>query len=123
MTPEEQKPKFPALTAQVAAFAASTRIDDIPPEAQRLCKKSMLDSLGTGLSGSLAPVSDVFRRYLRQLGCGEGPSRAIGTNLRLPPRFAALLNGIIPVFNTDLFARAHVRPASYISSCYNIRRR
>ena len=94
MTPEDPKPKFPALTAQVAAFAASTRIDDIPPEAQRLCKKSMLDSLGTGLSGSLAPVSDVFRRYLRQLGCGEGPSRAIGTNLRLPPRFAALLNGI-----------------------------
>ena len=80
MTPEDPKPKFPALTAQVAAFAASTRIDDIPPEAQRLCNKSMLDSLGPGLSGSVAPVSDVFRRYLRQLGCGKGPKGNCNSN-------------------------------------------
>ena len=91
MTPE---PKFPPLTAQVAAFAASTRIDDIPPEALHLGKKSVLDSLATGISGSVAPVSDVFRRYLRQLGCGEGPSRAIGTDLSLPPRFAALATSL-----------------------------
>jgi 2-methylcitrate dehydratase PrpD len=93
MTPEDPKPKFPPLTAHVAAFAASTRIDDIPPEALHLGKKSILDSLATGVSGSVAPVSDVLRRYLGQLGCGEGPSSAIGTDLRLPPRFAALLNG------------------------------
>ena len=93
MTPEHPKPKFPALTAHVAAFAASTRIDHIPPEALHLGKKSILDSLATGLSGSVAPVSDVLRRYLGQLGYGQGSSRVIGTDLCLPPRFAALVNG------------------------------
>jgi 2-methylcitrate dehydratase PrpD len=94
MTPEHTKPELPALTAHVAAFAASTRIHDIPPEALHLGKKSILDCLATGLAGSVAPVSDVIRRYLGQLGYGDGPSRVIGTDLRLPPRFAALANGI-----------------------------
>ena len=82
-----------SLTAQMADFIGGTHYEDISAEVVRLGKKSILDSLATGVSGSVAPASEVLRRYFQQLGCGEGPSQVMGTALRLPPRFAALANG------------------------------
>ena len=81
------------VTMPVAAFTASTRIADIPPDVVHLGKKSILDSLATGLSGSVAPGSVLMRRYVETLGCSAGSCMVIGSALRLPPRFAALANG------------------------------
>ena len=83
----------PAATELAAAFTASVRLADIPPEVAHLGKKSILDCLATGLSGSVAPGSAVIRRYVETLGCAPGPCTVIGSALRPPPRFAALANG------------------------------
>ena len=93
MTPQASTGKAPAATERVAAFTASTRIADIPPDVVHLGKKSILDSLATGLSGSVAPGSVLMRRYVETLGCSAGSCMVIGSALRLPPRFAALANG------------------------------
>ena len=93
MTPPASTGKAPAATERVAAFTASTRIADIPPDVVHLGKKSILDSLATGLSGSVAPGSVLMRRYVETLGCSAGSCMVIGSALRLPPRFAALANG------------------------------
>ena len=78
----------------VAAFAATTRYADLPPEVVALGKKSILDCLATGISGSVSPAGRTMREYLGGLGCAPGPATAIGAGLRLPPRFAALANGV-----------------------------
>ena len=93
MTPQASTGKAPAATERVAAFTASTRIADIPPDVVHLGKKSIIDSLATGLSGSVAPGSVLIRRYVETLGCSAGSCMVIGSALRLPPRFAALANG------------------------------
>ena len=93
MTQRNQKTEPTALTAMVADFTASTRFADLAPEVIALGKKSILDCLATGISGSVAPASQVMRRYLEDLGCVNGHATVIGTDLRLPPRFAALANG------------------------------
>ncbi len=90
MTPPASTGKAPAATERVAAFTASTRIVDIPPDVVQLGKKSILDSLATGLSGSVAPGSVLIWRYVETLGCTAGSCIVIGSALRLPPRFAAL---------------------------------
>ena len=90
---EDMATEAESLTARMAAFVAGTRLADVPSEAVTLVKKSILDCLGTGLSGSAAPISGLIRRYLGELGPLAGPSRVVGTELSLTPRFAALANG------------------------------
>ncbi|MBI4184548.1 MAG: MmgE/PrpD family protein [Proteobacteria bacterium] len=83
----------PPLTATVARFSVETGFADIPAEAVAVGKKNLLDTLATGIAGSAAPGSDILRRYSHGLGVNEGPASVIGSGLRLPPRFAAFLNG------------------------------
>lgn len=81
------------LTAMVADFCASTRYADLPAEVVSLGRKSILDTLAVGVSGSISPGCGIVQRYVSAL---DGPNRAatvIGTELRLAPRFAALANG------------------------------
>ena len=83
----------PPLTALAADFIATTGFGDIPGDVMELGKKSILDSLGTGISGSVAPGSVLIRRYAEELGISGGGCTVIGSDLRLAPRFAALANG------------------------------
>ena len=81
------------LTAMVADFCASTRYADLPAEVVSLGRKSILDTLAVGVSGSISPGCGIVQRYVSAL---DGPNRTatvIGTALRLAPRFAALANG------------------------------
>ena len=81
------------FTAMVADFCASTRYADLPAEVVSLGRKSILDTLAVGVSGSISPGCRILQRYVSAL---DGPHRAatvIGTELRLAPRFAALANG------------------------------
>jgi 2-methylcitrate dehydratase PrpD len=81
------------LTAYVANFGANTRFEDIPPDVMLLGKKAILDVLGPALAGSASHASDIMRRYLlRQHATGE--ASVLGTDMRLPARFAALANGL-----------------------------
>lgn len=82
-----------SLSAHVAEFVAATSFDDIPAEVLELGKKSILDTFACALCGSVAPVSEVMRKYAGGLGLSGGKSTLIGSGERLPPRFAALVNG------------------------------
>jgi 2-methylcitrate dehydratase PrpD len=82
------------LTRLVAAFIADAKVSDLPADVVALGKKSILDGLGLGLSGSVAKSGELVVKYLDTLGLKPGSATVIGTGLRIAPRFAAFANGI-----------------------------
>ena len=94
LPPQNRNEQSESLTAHVANFVAQTDFSDVTPEVAELGKKSILDSLGVALSGSVAESSTLIRQYLSGLGLSEGASTVFGSSLRLSPRFAALGNGV-----------------------------
>ncbi|HEY7060048.1 MAG TPA: MmgE/PrpD family protein [Chloroflexota bacterium] len=82
-----------SLTDYVARFVVETPAEAIPASVLRLAKRSILDGLGLALAGQAAESGHLVRAYLATLGC-HGPSSVLGTDLRLPPRFAAFANGV-----------------------------
>ena len=89
--------KFPhveGLTRQIAEFIVRTAYADLPADVIELGKKSILDGLGLALSGTVAETGAISRKYLRSLGLEAGGATVIGSNLKAPARFAALVNGI-----------------------------
>ena len=87
-------PKASKLTAHVAEFVVNTQLSEIPRETLELGKKSILDGLGLALSGSKAETAGLIEQYVKSLGCGSGGAAVLGSAVKLPPRFAALVNGI-----------------------------
>jgi 2-methylcitrate dehydratase PrpD len=82
-----------SLTGYVAEFVASTRFGAIPTEVVALGKKSILDGLGLALAGSVAKSGGIIRRHLQGLRPGVQAATVLGTNVRMPARFAAFANG------------------------------
>src|SRR5207249_6281871 len=84
----------PGLTRYVSEFIAKATYQDIPDNVRTLGRKSILDSFGLALSGSVSPMGPLVRRYVESMA-GHGPGASvIGTGLKVPARFAALANGI-----------------------------
>ena len=89
------KPADPSLTDYVAGFVLRTQARDIPKEVAHLGKRSVLDGLGLALAGAASQTGDIARRYLAQLGIAtDQGSTIIGSELRVPARFAAFANGL-----------------------------
>ncbi|MDP9147761.1 MAG: MmgE/PrpD family protein, partial [Acidobacteriota bacterium] len=87
-------PKSPGLTKYVAEFIVNTKYEDIPEEVIALGKKTMLDAFGLAVAGSASIPGGNIRKYIASLGCSSGGASIIGTNIKVPHRFAALANGI-----------------------------
>src|SRR5688500_20190579 len=88
-------PTEKSLTAEVAHFIVETRPARIPKDVMHLGKRSILDGIGLALSGNAAESGDIVRTYLRTLGCPTDKGcTVIGTNLKVPARFAAFANGV-----------------------------
>src|SRR5205823_551814 len=84
-----------SLTDYVAGFVVDTREQDIPADVAHLGKRSVLDGIGLALAGATSQTGHITRRYLDALGIAtESGSTVIGSELRLPARFAAFANGI-----------------------------
>jgi 2-methylcitrate dehydratase PrpD len=84
-----------SLTDYVAGFVVGTRAGDIPSDVAHLGKRSVLDGLGLALAGAVSQTGHITRRYLAALGiAADKGSTVIGSDLRLPARFAAFANGI-----------------------------
>jgi len=84
-----------SLTDYVAGFVVGTGAGDIPPDVAHLGKRSVLDGLGLALAGAVSQTGHITRRYLAALGIAtDKGSTVIGSDLRLPARFAAFANGI-----------------------------
>jgi 2-methylcitrate dehydratase PrpD len=80
-----------SLTEHVARFVVETRSDDIPADVLELARKSMLDGLGVAISGSTSEPVRILLEYVSEYGAGK--CSTIGSTVRLPARFAALVNG------------------------------
>lgn len=96
-TPKDNDDKFPQSTGQtrrLADFMARTTYADVPPDVLELGKKSILDSLGLALCGSRSKPGNLGRAYIQSLGLSRGAATVIGSELKVPARFAAWLNGV-----------------------------
>ena len=102
-TPSQQDfPEVTGLTRQVVSFIHKTNYSDIPAEVIEAGKKSILDSLGLSLAGSTAESGHIAREFIRASNVSGGSSTVAGTTMKIPPRFAALLNGVsIHAFDFD----------------------
>ena len=62
------------------------------PDVER-ARIHVLDTLGLAFAGTHSPAARIIRDQIRDLGLGSAGSAVLGSNLRAPPRFAALANG------------------------------
>ena len=92
--PEPAFPQVQKLTASVAQFVVDTKYSDVSPEALELGKKSILDGLGLGLSGSRAETAGLIQAYVKSFGFHSGGASVLGSATKLPARFAAFANGV-----------------------------
>src|SRR5438876_8328865 len=84
-----------SLTDYVAGFVVATRATDIPADVMHLGKRSVIDGVGLALAGAASETSAITRRYLASLGIASSSgSTVVGSDLRLPARFAAFANGV-----------------------------
>ncbi|HZA96654.1 MAG TPA: MmgE/PrpD family protein [Burkholderiaceae bacterium] len=84
-----------SLTDYVAGFVLRTHARDIPKDVGHLGKRSVLDGIGLALAGAASQTGDIARRYLARLGiASDNGSTVIGSELRVPARFAAFANGL-----------------------------
>ena len=89
-------------THALAAFAASLRYEDIPPEIVALTKRMILDSLGAALAAStLGPGCAASMNVMRDLG-GPGESTILGLGVKVAAPNAAFANGaLVHALNYD----------------------
>ena len=94
-TASSTKPADSSLTDYVAGFVTRTQTRDIPKDVAHLGKRSVLDGIGLALAGAASQTGDIAHRYLAQLGIAtDKGSTVIGSQMRLPARFAAFANGL-----------------------------
>ena len=84
-----------SLTDSVAGFVVGAKAADIPSDVAHLGKRSVLDGVGLALAGAASECGHIAQKYLGNLGiANDKGSTVIGSNLRLPARFAAFANGL-----------------------------
>ncbi len=88
------------LTQEVAQFVCDAKVADLPEVVVANGKKSILDGFGLALSGSVAATGGFVRRHMADIGYDaggtgmQGGATVIGSDLRVPARFAAFCNGV-----------------------------
>lgn len=82
------------LTEEMARFVLSTKVADLPDTVIANGKKSLLDGLGLALSGSVAASGALVRQHVADLSNPQGGASVIGSDLKVPARFAAFCNGV-----------------------------
>lgn len=82
----------PHLSAELAAFAANLRYEDIPAPVLRRAEDLLLDCLASILAGASARAVQAIDRYAAAMGPTDGPSEVLITRRRTTPLFAAMVN-------------------------------
>jgi len=82
----------PHLSAELAAFAANLRYEDIPAPVLRRAEDLLLDCLASILAGASARAVRAIDRYAAAMGPADGPSEVLITRRRTTPLFAAMVN-------------------------------
>ncbi len=85
-----------AIAATLARFVHRLARPDIPADVAERARHLMLDAIGCGLAARRDDFAIAFARATAALsGSSPGSRGVIGMALRLPPRDAAMLNGVI----------------------------
>lgn len=82
----------PHLSAELAAFAANLRFEDIPAPVLRRAEDLLLDCLASILAGASARPVLAIDRYAAAMGPADGPSEILINRRRTSPVFAAMVN-------------------------------
>ncbi|WP_088158601.1 MmgE/PrpD family protein [Achromobacter xylosoxidans] len=82
----------PHPSAELAAFAANLRYEDIPAPVLRRAEDLLLDCLASILAGASARAVQAIDRYAAAMGPADGPSEVLITRRRTTPLFAAMVN-------------------------------
>ena len=83
-----------SLTADVGEFIAGVTDASVPEDVRRLAKRSILDGIGLAVAGSRSAAARIARREIEGYGELHREATVLGTDLALPARFAAFLNGL-----------------------------
>ncbi len=78
--------------AQLAAFAAQLRFDDIPPSVLRRAEDLMLDWLASTLAGARARQVLAVERFAQAMGPNDGVAQVLIARRSTSPYFAAMVN-------------------------------
>ncbi|MBX3025758.1 MmgE/PrpD family protein [bacterium] len=71
------------------------RFTDLPALVVAQVKRHLLDLLGVALAAAADPFAAPAREAVAELAGGDGDGTVIGSARRLPPPWAALLNGVL----------------------------
>jgi 2-methylcitrate dehydratase PrpD len=83
-----------AISEQLAAFTAQLSLPRVPEEVQLRAKHLLLDAIGCAFAAREEPFAVRIASSVARLA-GAGPRGVIGMAHRLPPRDAALVNGML----------------------------
>lgn len=86
------KPTAAGYTRQLAEFAASLSLNDVPASVIDYAKLMVLDGIGCGLFGSTLPWPRILMDFVRDIE-GAGPVVLWGTNQHASCTSAAMVNG------------------------------
>jgi len=83
------------LTESLAGYWSSARYEDLPPEAVRLAKRFLIDTLAAGIAGAGTEVPSIVLDAVGGSSPTEAGAASIvwGRSELLPAREAALVNG------------------------------
>lgn len=84
----------PSATEALGRFAATCRLEAIPPPVAAAAKLRLLDFLGAALAGARQAETRPLGELVRALG-GAPEAAVLGFGYRAPAAFAALVNGAV----------------------------
>jgi 2-methylcitrate dehydratase PrpD len=81
------------ITEEIAKFVVNSCYEDLPSEILHIAKLCMIDGIGVILAGFQEPCVRILRDYVLSTE-GRKESTLLGPGkIRVPLRFAALING------------------------------
>lgn len=107
-----ESPVRTTLSGRVAEFAARLDAADVPAEVLERARYLALDAVGLAFASTAYGFPAVARDALAAFGPGDHP--VLGMPDRLPPREAAVLNGVL-IHGMD-FDDTHIRSVTHVSA-------
>jgi len=82
----------PSPGEELASFAATLAIEDIPPAVLRRAEELLLDWFGSALAGKGAEPVEAITTFMERMGPADGPSEILVRRTRSSPLVAAVAN-------------------------------
>ena len=93
MSQEKLIPADQTKCAELARFVVRTTFDDLPEAIAQKAVRHILDSIGAGTAGAIAPETTILTQTLHAAGEGCGAAPLWGRGEKMTPLNAALVNG------------------------------